>query len=545
MPKIKSQTENTSVAKQGAIKMKSFGITVLALTLPSLVMMAAENSVVLAQAAPQPVAQAAQNNDESPNDLFVTVGKSVVVNSSQPIERVALGFGDFAEAQAVSPQEVLVSGKAAGETSLIVWQRGGGKLFFDVTVQASRAANNGKMDGVRREMARELNGQTINLTYENDTVFLRGQVKDLTSAQRAMTIAGSLGKVVNLLYVDVPTADPQILLKVRFAAVDRSLSRQLGMNLFSTGATNTVGSVTTGQFSPPPAPTLSTVSPSPGRGIVTTQTLASALNLFFFRPDLNLGATIEALESKGVLETLAEPNVLAQNGRQASFLAGGEFPFPTVQGGVSGSAPVVTIQFREFGVRLNFIPTIMPNGTIRLQVAPEVSSLDFTNGLSLNGFNIPSLSVRKVNTEVELNEGQSFAIGGLLDNRVTETMEKVPFLGDIPILGNFFKSRSRTKNNTELMVIVTPELVRPIPAGKPVPGLKYPVPFLTKNSDTPMSTPETSVTGPVPITPPTPGIPAEQLIQSMEQERPLVVSGASGNAVALPQSAATAAPATK
>jgi pilus assembly protein CpaC len=235
-------------------------IALLSLAVPSL--------LFGAEAAQQPPAanQAAQAGDESPNDLFVAVGKSLVVNSSRPIERVAVGFGDFAEATAVSPQEVLVSGKAPGETSLIIWQQGGGKLFFDVNVQASRAAVNTKLDGVRREIERELPGQAVNMTFENDTVFLRGQVKDLTSAQRANMIAGTLGKVVNLLYVNVPPAEAQILLKVKFASVDRSLSSQLGLNLISTGATNTVGSISTGQFSPPSAPTLSTVSPSPEIG---------------------------------------------------------------------------------------------------------------------------------------------------------------------------------------------------------------------------------------------------------------------------------------
>ena len=469
-----------------------------------------------------------QGSEESPNELFVTAGKSVLVNSALPIERVAVGFGDAAEALVISPQEVLVNGKAAGETTLIIWQRGGGKLYFDVTVQPNRTVATNRIDGIRRELNREMQGQQVSVTMEGDTLFVRGRVKDLTSAQRALAIAGSLGKTVNLLYVDVPEVEAQILLKVRFASVDRSLSNQLGMNLFSTGATNTVGSTTTGQFSPPSAPTLKTTSPSPGRGIAATTNLSSALNLFLFRPDLNLGATIQALEAKGILQTLAEPNVLAQNGRQASFLAGGEFPFPTVQGGTTGSAVAITVQFREFGIRLNFIPTIQPRGTIRLQVAPEVSSLDFTNGLNLNGFTIPSLSVRKVNTEVELAEGQSFAIGGLLDNRMTENLSKIPFLGDLPVLGKFFQSMSRSKQNTELIVIVTPELVRPIPAGKALPEVNYPRAFLPPNTGKPLETPGMSVTGPVPVTPPTPSIPAEDLMKSLEPEQPLNLLGTFG-----------------
>jgi pilus assembly protein CpaC len=245
-------------------------------------------------------------------------------------------------------------------------------------------------------------------------------------------------------------------------------------------------------------------------------TISDALNVFFFRPDLNLGATIQALETKGILQILSEPNVLAENGKQASFLAGGEFPFPSVSGSGNGGVPTVSIQFREFGVRLNFTPTITPRGTIQLQVAPEVSALDFTNGLSVSGFNVPALTTRKLNTQVELNEGQSFAIGGLLDNRTTDTLEKIPFIGDIPVLGKFFRSKSVTKQNTELLVIVTPEIVRPIPAGQPVPMLKYPVPFMRPNTPTPPRTPGTDVTGPVPVTPPDPAIPIEKLLQSMK-----------------------------
>jgi pilus assembly protein CpaC len=176
---------------------------------------------------------------------------------------------------------------------------------------------------------------------------------------------------------------------------------------------------------------------------------------------------------------------------------------------------MVTVQFREFGVRLTFTPTITPRGTIHLDVAPEVSALDFTNGLSVSGFIVPALTTRKLNTQVELNEGQSFAIGGLLDNRTTDTLEKIPFVGDIPLLGKLFQSKSVTKQNTELIVIVTPELVRPIPAGQPVPELNYPTPFLKSNTDKDLRTPGLNSTGPVPVEPPNAAIPIETLIQSL------------------------------
>jgi pilus assembly protein CpaC len=479
-----------------------------------------------------PAAQTAQaSSEESPNDLFVTVGKSLIINSELPIERVSVGFGDVAEATAVSPKEILVNGKAPGETSLIVWQEGGGKLFFDVTVQPSQFGNRSRIETLRRQLNTELPGQKIEPTVENDLIFLRGTVKDLTSADRALAIASALGKPVNLLYVNVPAPDAQILLKVKFASVDRNMLRQLGINIFSTGIANTIGTVTTGQFSPPALSSQlgSSGSGGSGGGVTgsgVTASISNFLNLFFFRPDLNIGATIQALEQRGVAEVLAEPNVLAENGKQASFLAGGEFPFPVVQGGNVGGSTAVAIQFRQFGVRLNFIPTVTPRGTIHLQVAPEVSTLDFANGVVLSGFTVPAVDVRNVNTEVELGEGQSFAIGGLLDNRESETFSKIPFIGSVPILGKFFQSKSKNRTNTELMVIVTPELVRPMSAGQTIATPNYPVPFLPPNSATPMATPGQNITGPVPVAA-APPVPVESLVKSYG-ERPLVVTSSSG-----------------
>jgi pilus assembly protein CpaC len=336
-------------------------------------------------------------------------------------------------------------------------------------------------------------------------------------------MASSAGKVVNLLYVNVPPPPPQILLKVRFASVDRNASKQLGINIFSTGAANTIGAVTTGQFSPPGVSLPSGTSPA-------AAAISNALNIFLFRPDLNLGATIAAMEQQGLAEVLAEPNIIAEDGKQASFLAGGEYPYPTVQGTAGGVGGAITIQFKEFGIRLSFIPTITPRGTIRLQVAPEVSALDFATAVTISGFVEPSITVRRVRTEVELSEGQSFAIGGLLDNRETQTFTKIPFIGSIPILGKLFQSIQRNRTNTELIVIVTPEIVPPINSDEPLPQLNLPEPFLPPNSDIPMTNPT------YPITPATPGasttgvkppltIPVEQLIQSMQPEKPLTIDG--------------------
>jgi pilus assembly protein CpaC len=462
---------------------------------------------------------AATSMADSTNDLTVSVGKSVLVDVTHPIQRVSVGLGDFATASAVTPTEILLNGKTAGETSLIIWEAGGTREFFNVSVRPPSTLTSDRLEGIRRELHTELPGQSVKITTDSGNIFLRGTVKDLGSSDRAVQIASTAGgKVVNLLYVTVPSPDPQILLKVRFASVDRSLSKQLGINLFSTGFGNTIAGVNTGEFSPPGLSL-------PAGGSSASATLSNELNLFAFFPGLNLGATIEALETKGLVQLLAEPNVLAENGKQASFLAGGQFPFPTVQAGSSG-AGTVSIQFKEYGVRLNFLPTITPRGTIRLQVAPEVSSLDFSNAITISGFEVPSIATRKVRTEVELSDGQSFAIGGLLDNRDTETYYKLPILGDIPILGKFFKSMTKTRNNTELIVIVTPEIVSPIPAGSPLPELKYATKFLPPNSGIPMNTPDAKTEA---NTPAPPAMPVEQLIQSMKPETPMVVDSASGS----------------
>jgi pilus assembly protein CpaC len=234
-------------------------------------------------------------------------------------------------------------------------------------------------------------------------------------------------------------------------------------------------------------------------GSATQVTLTDALNLLLFRPDLNIGATLKALESRRLLEILAEPNLLAINGQPASFLAGGEFPVPIMQSVAGGAA--ITIQWREFGIRTNFVPTITPRGTIRLRVNPEVSSLDVANGITISGFSIPAISTRRVDTEIELQDGQSFAIA----------MSKIPGLGDIPLLGKLFQSRGVSKNNTELLVVVTPEIVRPVPANKQIPEVKMPEPFMKGTATTPPRTPGIQETGRVPVVPPKKTVPVEEL----------------------------------
>jgi pilus assembly protein CpaC len=416
--------------------------------------------------------------------ITLTVGKSFVIETPGDMERVLVATDDVIEAVAVSQRQVVLNGKAPGETSVLIWQRNGGaRLAYNVVVEASRTRN----DALTRRLKAEL-GDSIQGELDDKTVILRGKARTQEEGDRAMAIATAFGTPVNLMTIAVPAAQPQILLRVRFASVDRTASLSLGANIFSTGAGNNVGSVSTGQFSGPSA------SGSISKSGSETFTLSNALNVFLFRPDLNLGATIEALAAKGLVQILAEPNVLATAGKQASFLAGGEFPFPVVQSS-SGTVPSISIQFREFGIRLNFTPYITPRGTIRLEVAPEVSSLDYANGLTLQGLTVPGLDVRKVSTEIELQNLQSFAIAGLIDNRVTENLSKIPGLGDIPLLGKLFQSQNISRTNSEILIVVTPELVQPI-SGAP-PALAMPLPFL-KDGATALPATNTPDTRPLP-----------------------------------------------
>jgi pilus assembly protein CpaC len=402
---------------------------------------------------------------DEPRQITMTAGKSFVIDTPADVERVAVATEDTVEAVAITQREIVLNGKVPGETTVIVWQRGGERTAYNVLVQPSPL----KLAALRQRML-EAVGESVQVDLDDKSVVVRGSVQTAAQGERALAIAGMAGKPVNLLTVATPPPPAQILLKVRFADVDRSTSLSLGANLFSTGAGNTIGGITTGQFAAPVA------SGTIGPGQQSQFTLSNALNLFLYRPDLNLGATIEAMAAKNLAQILAEPNVLATNGEEASFLAGGEFPYPVIQNSTTG-VNSISIQFRQFGIRLTFTPTITPRGTIKLVVEPEVSALDYANGLSYGGFTIPGLDVRRVKTEVELENHQSFAIAGLLDNTLTEQLSKVPGLGDIPFFGKLFQSRSRTKNNSELLVVVTPELVVPN-STTPTPALDMPQPFL-------------------------------------------------------------------
>jgi len=427
--------------------------------------------IVLAEAAPQasqePVspgtpqttlpAPTAQTQGSAP--LRVMVGKSLLINTTEQIKRISVTDPSVAYATPITPTQILVHGRSSGEVSLLIWDELERSRSFDLRVDVDVSA-------AAEEERRIFPEEQISVTPSRAAIVLSGHVTTEDVAKRAGELASAYSKnVINVLTFG-PVGAQEVLLEVKFAEVDRSGLLQLGSNFFTTGGSNTIGTVTTGQYG-------GFSSQSVGQ-TQTSTSISNVLNLFLFRPDIHFGAVIEALQNKNLLQILAEPNLIAVNGKKASFLAGGQFPFPIVQPGAGFTA--VTISFKEFGVKLEFTPVIMPNGNIHLTVAPEVSTLDFADALSISGFTIPALSTRKAETEFELKDGQSFVIAGLIDNRVTDIWNKIPGLGDIPILGNFFRSKSAQKSNSELMVLCTVHRVSPNTEGPP--GPKNPQPFI-------------------------------------------------------------------
>lgn len=409
--------------------------------------------------------------------LRVMVGKSLLINTTERLKRVSVTDPNVADAIVVTPTQILVHGRSAGEVSLLIWDELERSRSFDLRVDVDVSA-------AAEEERRVFPDEQITVTPSRSAIVLSGHVTTEDIAKRAEMIAAAYSKnVVNVLTFG-PVGAQEILLEVKFAEVDRSAALQLGVNYFTPGTGHTTGTLGTGQFGGSSVSTSAVTTTTAPNGTSTTSTsgtsptinLTNPLNLFLFRSDINFGVVVQALQQKNLLQILAEPNLIAVNGKEASFLAGGEFPFPIVQPGQGFTA--VSISFKEFGVRLRFTPVIMPNGNIHLRVVPEVSQLDFTNGLTISGFNIPALSTRRADTEFELQDGQSFVIAGLMDNRLTEIANKIPGLGDIPILGNLFKSKNLQKSKTELMVLCTVHRISP--NNQPPAGPNDPQPFLDK-----------------------------------------------------------------
>lgn len=402
-------------------------------------------------------------------DLRVTLGKSIVVDYPADVARISTSDPAVVDAVAVTTREILLHAKSLGAASVVVWAKSGQRSFYNISVEPN-------LEPLRRILKDTFPREEIRVTAAKDALSLTGRASSKEVSDRAMALASGYAKaVVNNLSV-ASVVEQQILLRVRFAELNRTEASSLGANVVSTGAANTVGSTSTGQFQPPqPAKLLGVIGGSV-QGTTSEFNILDTLNIFAFRPDLNLSAFIRALQSRGVLQILAEPNLVTVNGKEASFLVGGEFPVPIMQGGAAAGS--VTVQFKEFGIRLTFTPNITENKTIKMFVRPEVSTIDINNSVTLSGFRIPALSTRRMETNIELGEGQSFVIGGLLDDRATENLSRVPGLSHIPILGALFKSREDSKSKSELVVMVTPEITRPLSPADPKPMPVMPKEFL-------------------------------------------------------------------
>jgi pilus assembly protein CpaC len=372
----------------------------------------------------------------------LTAGRSTVLRSDFEIVRIAVTNPAVADAVVVQSREILVDGKSPGTVSLIVWGDTQRK-HYDLVVEPA-------ITTLQQQLRSLFPGEDVRVSATDEAIILSGAVSSNNVSLRAAEIAQATSskiKVINMLQLPSGQESQQVMLQVRFAEVNRRALTEAGAN-FIVGRTDYLGRSTTQQFAAPDFD-------FERGGLV----FSDYLNLFFFNQQEGLGAVIKALQSRGFFQSLAEPNLIAYNGEEASFLAGGEIPIPVVQGGGAGSNSTVTVVYKEFGIRLNFRPVIAGD-IIRLKVSPEVSTLDFGNGVTLQGFRIPALSTRRATTNVELRDGQSFAIAGLLDNLTQEDAAAIPFLSKIPIIGNLFKSKAERAERTELMVLITPRLVR-------------------------------------------------------------------------------------
>ncbi len=393
--------------------------------------------------------------------IKMTIGQGELVGFEHDISKVVVAEPKIADAIVVGPREVMVTAKGTGKTTLIIWEEGKAPARYDVQVVNDVTPASDFNKAVQDSLKRDLPEDTIQFNGNADTIVLTGAVKDAGSAKRAEAIAQTHAKnVINLIELPKKSDPRQIMLQVKFASIDRAALTEIGFNYFSRNP-KFLGTLSTQQFQ---QPRISALQFQNQEFSNTTVNFADLLNMFAFRPDLNVGATIRALANQNLLQILAEPNLITVEGREASFVAGGEFPFPTLNSTSTGGAisPVITVQFRPFGVQLGFTPTIMDSGAIHLKVKPEVSSLDFSNAVTLQGVQIPALVTRRAETEVVLKDGESFAIAGLIDNRVVQTMARIKGLGDLPILGQLFRSRSTRKTTDELVVVITPKFVRPV-----------------------------------------------------------------------------------
>jgi pilus assembly protein CpaC len=388
--------------------------------------------------------QADVRPDSAAQNLRLIVGHSTFLKTTNRLRRVYVSDPQVVRSFTASPNEVVITAKAPGVGSVALWDAMGSSLLYTVSVDLD-------VDALRRSIKLALPAEDVRIQAQEGRIYLSGSVASDDAYKQAASLASIYSKdVVNSLIVTY-VHPKQVQLKVRIAEIDRTKLAQFGFNFFSTGSK--MSSVSTQQFS--------SVGLTQGTGGGAEIGLSSPLNLFLYDAKLNVGVTIADLEAHNVLQILAEPTITTINGHEASFLSGGEFPYPVIQGGGSTFASV-TIMFRPYGVKLTFTPNVNADGTILLKVAPEVSALDYSNTVTISGYTLPAISTRRAETEVELKNGESFSISGLLDHRTTVLLSQVPGIGNIPVLGELFKSKNNSHSVVELVVIVTATVVDPL-----------------------------------------------------------------------------------
>ncbi len=407
---------------------------------------------------------------QSGEDLRMTVGKSVVIDYPADVRQIFTSNPEILDASPVTTREILVQGKGLGSATMVVWSKAGERTFYNVNVELN-------LDPLRHLLKDTFPNEDIQAHSSRDSIALNGHVSNKDVGERAMTITAGFGKtVINNMQVASPAVEKQILLRVKFAQLDRNKESQFGINLTGIAGQTQLGG-STGQFSPPAFSGTSTISSPGGTQGQSILSIPSALSIFGFDPKLNIGAFIKALETESILEILAEPNLVTTSGKEAYFLSGGEFPVPVLQGGSNAGA--VTIQFREFGIRVRFLPIITDHHTIKMHLYQEVSTLDQADGVTLNGFQIPALATRKTDTDIELAEGQSFVVSGLVNNQEVDSYSKIPLLSSLPIFGALFKSKQEQRQRTDLLLVVTPEITEPLNPGQ-IPNIYMPKEFLVR-----------------------------------------------------------------
>ena len=416
-------------------------------------------------ALPDATATLTSSAEFASQSLHVLVGRSIFIKTSSRLKRVYVGNPLVVDSFTSSPSQIVVTAKTAGVSSLILWDEAGESTTYFVSSDLD-------VLNLQKEIQEALPNDNIKVEAQQDRISLSGIVLSDASSGAAAKLAGLYAKdVVNSLVVRQAHIG-QVKLKVQIIEIDRSKLDEFGINLFSQGKTS--GAVQTGQF---PSVTTTTSATSSSTATAPVLSITSPLNLLLYNSGLNIGLTLQDLQDKQIAQILAEPTITTLSGQKASFLSGGEFPFPVVQGS-SGGLTSITIQFRPYGVKLDFTPIVNDDGTIQLKVAPEVSALDYTNAVTISGYTIPAISTRRAETQVELRDGQSFAISGLLDHRTTDILSKMPGIGDVPILGQLFRSKNINHSTVELIVVVTPSLVDPLTDTTSPTLPKFPVPML-------------------------------------------------------------------